>query len=62
MALDAALTTVCCGVEESEPTERPAVLDRVADLVRQRLAAEQSSPDQVADGSHGASLIRPLPQ
>ncbi|MEU9879719.1 HaaA family cyclophane-containing RiPP peptide [Streptomyces phaeochromogenes] len=62
MALDTALTAVCCGVEESKPTQRSAVLDRVGASVRQRLAAERSAPDQAADGSHGASLIRPLPQ
>lgn len=62
MVLDTALTAVCRGGEESQPAERSAVLDRLCARVRRRLAAEQSAPDQAADGSHGASLIGPLPQ
>ncbi|MFE9093671.1 HaaA family cyclophane-containing RiPP peptide [Streptomyces sp. NPDC007264] len=61
MASDKALTTVLRGADEPRARGRSSVLDRVAARVRHRLEVERSAPDQAADGSHGASLIRPLP-
>ncbi|MFF7393974.1 HaaA family cyclophane-containing RiPP peptide [Streptomyces scabiei] len=62
MVSETAHAAVCRGAEESQPAERSAVLDRLGARVRRRLAAERSAPEQVAGGSHGASLIGPLPQ
>ncbi|MFF3730309.1 HaaA family cyclophane-containing RiPP peptide [Streptomyces sp. NPDC002476] len=42
----------------AEPTHGSTVLDRVAARVRQRLAAEQTTPNRIGEGGHQASLSR----
>ncbi|MFH9661793.1 HaaA family cyclophane-containing RiPP peptide [Streptomyces sp. NPDC017248] len=50
------------GLASAEPmTSGTAVLDRVADRIRQRLEAEEGATGQVGDGAHAASLSWPWP-
>ncbi|MFD2009951.1 HaaA family cyclophane-containing RiPP peptide [Streptomyces narbonensis] len=41
----------------AQPAHGSAVLDRVAVRVRQRLMAEQATPNHTGEGGHQASLI-----
>ena len=46
---------------KARPAPAPAVLDRIAARVQQRLTAEQAASNRVGDGAHAASLIWPWP-